>query len=169
MKKLIGIILLVLICIGIFMFFKKTEKEHTDNLTISENLDSNVIIDGKQISKEEIVVLSDKLFLINLDEIYANYKKYEGKYLQIDGFVFNDPGSGNIIVGREYSCCGPDNFLIGLECEDSNVEYKNDTWIRATGIIKVVEDKENKLNPIIISLTNVTSHEIPEGDKLVSY
>ena len=163
MKKLLGVIILILIIVGIAIFFSKISKEFKKEEV------SNINIDGKDISKEDILVLADKHFLIKLDELYANYKEHEGEYLQIEGFIFNDPESKKIIVGREYSCCGPDNFLIGLECEDIVEKYEDDTWVRATGKIKIFEDKENTFNPIIISLTDVTTEKISEGDRLVSY
>ena len=169
MRKLAGLVLLILCFLGIYLLFFNIDKNAKSAEEQNKEMENQLKTEGLSIPKEDIVVLSEKMFLINLDEIYANYKNYEGKYLQLDGFIFNIHETGNPLVAREYSCCGPDNFLIGVECEDTKVEYSDNTWVRAIGKIKIVEDKENKLNPIIINLTEVTMEEIPEGTRLVSY
>lgn len=173
-KKVILIILLiliiVLIVIGIIVLNNSVEETiQSDSVTSSNQGDgSNSTLDSTiQVPEVEgdAVTLNDRFFLSQLDDIYLNYEDYEGKTIQYEGFIYNIPDTDNIVVCRNYYCCGYDASLVGLECIYDESEFENDTWVTVTGTI-VISDKYTYLTPLV-EVTSIVETE--EGERIVGY
>lgn len=113
--------------------------------------------------KDNVIEVNAKNFVFSLDEILGNVDKYDGKEIQISGFVYKnkDLKENECIIGRFMMvCCAADIQIAGIRCKSNNLEsYDSDTWIKIKGKIKkdtfegdvdpiiVVENIEKDLNP----------------------
>lgn len=126
--------------------------------------DGQGTIDKKQLDiKNNVIQVNTKNFVFSLDEILGNSDKYDGKEIEITGFLYKakDLKENEFIIGRFMMvCCAADMQIAGIRCEGNNLEsYDNDTWIKVKGKIKkdiyegtvdpiiVVEHMEKDLNP----------------------
>ena len=160
MKKIILIILLMLIvvgvCIGVFIM--------NEDSRFKENQNTNIDIYGKIEDSSNIIKFNDRLFLAQIDDIYMNIDKYEGKIIQYNGFIYNIPESENFVVAREYFCCGYDASIVGFETI-SDKKFAKDTWVTVTGKI-VKSDKYEYVSPII---EVIDIQETTPGERYVYY
>lgn len=121
-------------------------------------------IDKKDLDIENnIIQVNPKNFVFSLDEILGNPDKYEGKEIEITGFVYKDKDleENQFVIGRYLMvCCAADMQIAGIRCDTNNLEpYGNNTWVKVRGKIKkdtyqdevdsliVIESIEKDLNP----------------------
>ena len=142
-KKIILIIILVLIiaCI-IALIININNKSRFENVN---KLDED--IKDKLEETDKIVEFNEKLFLAQMDDVYVNMEKYEGKVIQYEGFIYNIPDDENYVIGRENYCCGTDSYLVGLEVI-SDKKFENDTWVKITGKV-VLSNKYEHITPML--------------------
>lgn len=104
--------------------------------------------------QNNVIQVSLNNFVHSLDEILGNPNKYQGKEIEISGFVYKDKTlkENEFIVGRFMMvCCAADLQIAGIECENTNSSsYDNGTWVKIKGKIKT-ETSENEVNPVIIT------------------
>lgn len=95
-KKIIMIILLIVIISLIIIFAislnSKTPEQIQNNTTNTiktrvntDNIDAKNTV-TKQLNNEETIVLSDKYFITQINEIYYNIEDYKGRKIEIEGF-----------------------------------------------------------------------------------
>lgn len=130
-KKVILIIIL-LVVIGAIAFViynssKVSEKEASDSNSTAE-----------QKSEEDVLVIGEKMYITQINDIYLNPQKYYGKTVEIEGFPMKDPDAGYTFVGRYGpGCCVSDGYA-SMEYQYSEpmdlVEIED--WIRVKGTIK---------------------------------
>ncbi|MCE5219796.1 MAG: TIGR03943 family protein [Clostridium sp.] len=116
--------------------------------------DGQGTIDKKQLDIENNVIqVNTKNFVFSLDEILGNPDKYDGKEIEITGFVYKDKDlkENEFIIGRFMMvCCAADMQIAGMRCEGNNLEsYDNDTWIKVKGKIKK-DTYEGSVDPVIV-------------------
>lgn len=103
--------------------------------------------------KNNVINVNSKNFVFSLDEILGNSDKYEGKEIEITGFVYKDKNlkESEFIIGRFMMvCCAADLQIAGIRCESNKKElYNNDTWIKLKGKIKK-DVYDGETDPIII-------------------
>jgi putative membrane protein len=113
-----------------------------------------------------MVVMGDDNFVKWLQELDNNREKYQGKRIQVVGFVFKD----NHLKKNEFiparlmmTCCAADLQPVGMLCRyDKAAELKHDTWVKVTGTIKVIDYKGEKVP--IIEAESVVKTSKPNND-----
>ena len=140
------------------------QKNITDNNitnqdeTTGKNTITTVINSSKADVKLEMhdntIVLSDNNFEPWTEEITYNMKKYEGKKIELTGFVFKDKSfkDNEFVPARlMMTCCAADLAPVGLLAHyDRARGLKQDTWIIVKGKIKIV-DYNGEKTPVIIT------------------
>lgn len=116
--------------------------------------DGQDTIDRKELDiKNNIIQVNSKSFVFSLDEILGNPDKYDGKEIEITGFVYRDKNlkENEFIIGRFMMvCCAADMQIAGIRCDGNNLKsYSNDTWIKIQGKIKK-DTYEGQVDPLII-------------------
>lgn len=162
----------------------------SDNIASGSSVDTNTIIDNGQSSgsldsvkagpdqldsglklQGDTIVVSDNNFVQWLQEIYDNMSKYEGKKIEVVGFVYKD----KTLKKNEFfparlmmACCTADLQPVGLLCRyDKAPELKKDTWLKVTGTIKTI-DLSGQKTPAIIA-DKVESAVKPEIEYVYPY
>ncbi len=119
----------------------------------------------------DTVLVSDNNFVQWLQEIYDNHEKYEGKKIQVIGFVFKskDFTENEFVPARlMMACCTADLQPIGFLCRYGKAsKLKNDTWLKVTGTIKVI-DYQGQKTPVIIA-DKVENTAKPENEYVYPY
>lgn len=94
-----------------------------------------------------VIVIGDKRFLTQLDDMAMNAKNYAGKTVRLEGFtLLLEKGSPwRFAVARIFSCCGPDGYPVGLPCAYSGEIPNEDAWIEVEGKFHV----DGKNNPYL--------------------
>lgn len=101
------------------------------------------------------IVVSNDDFVYWLQEINYNMEKYEGREIEITGFVFKSKEFHNnefVPARLMMACCTADLQPVGLLCRyDGAAALVQDTWLKVTGVIKEVEYNGQKTPAIIAS------------------
>ncbi len=112
-----------------------------------------------------IVIIQDKYFTTQLEDIYLNAQTYAGKQIAIEGFtLLLDDGEfpGKFAVARLFIvCCGP-GAPIGLPCSYSEATPQENDWIAVEGIIRVDTN-----DVVYIDVTKLTAKD-NAGNRYVS-
>ena len=143
-----------------------------NNTTTTANTASNPNKEdfGLVLQGDTVVINSDN-FVKWLQEICNNMGNYEGKKIQLTGFVFKDKTfkKNEFVPARlMMSCCSADLQPVGILCRyDKAAGLKQDTWITLTGKIEIV-DYNGEKTPIIIA-ENIQKTEKPEKDYVYPY
>lgn len=142
------------------------------NTGITANTDStsDKVDWGLQVQGDTIV-MNDSNFVKWIQEISDNMGKYEGKKIELTGFVFKDKSfKANEFVPARFmmACCTADLQPVGfLSRYDRAAELKQDTWIKMTGKIEIVNYKGEK-TPIIVA-ENIQKTAKPKSDYVYPY
>ncbi len=158
-KKIIQVIILViiviLITIGVFV------------------LSSNSLTKSEALSEISDIVITEDLFLFEINEVQLNYGEYIGQTITYEGYIDINEINQTMMVGREFYCCGYDSYMIGFEVDTIDVKelssftsIKNDDWVRIRGTIEVNSEQEGNYYPIV-KLISIEKTE--EGQRLVNY
>jgi putative membrane protein len=117
------------------------------------------------------VVLNDANFYRWLKELYDNMPKYQGKKIQVIGFVFKDKTvRGNEFVPARLLmvCCTADLQTVGMLCRyDKAKALKQDSWVKVTGTIRIIDFRGEQI-PIIDAEDVVTTAK-PENDYIYPF
>lgn len=164
LKKIILIIILIaiLISIGVVIYFvinkneSKNENKNIDNIENSEQKSDSGKVD---------LEINDNYFIININEVYLNYKDYEGKSVSYEGFIYYDQKYNAMIVSRYYYCCGDDSYITGMECKYDGEKPQENQWVKVTGTIMINSETPSNIYPYV----KVDTLEIldKEGEKYV--
>lgn len=111
-------------------------------------------IDKKQLDiKNNIIEVNQRNFVFSLDELIDNTDKYDGKEIEITGFVYRnkDLKENEFIIGRFMMvCCAADMQIAGIRCDNNNLEsFNNDTWVKVKGKIKK-DTYDGAVDPLIV-------------------
>ncbi|NBD25688.1 TIGR03943 family putative permease subunit [Paenibacillus glycinis] len=103
---------------------------------------------GMLLYKQDKIVMSDEWFIEKLQAMNTFVDNFQGKTLQITGFVYREDGlpANQLIIGRmAMTHCIADISPYGIIAEaDNAASFANDTWVTITG-----------------TLSKTTSHEMP--------
>jgi|GEM_PF-3776186 len=81
-------------------------------------------------------MLPDKYFLHYMDDFYDNTEAYLNKVISGEGFIlYLDEEGSEFAFCRNYICCGPDAYPVGIVCRYDGEIPKNDTWVTIVGVI----------------------------------
>ncbi|MBR1540499.1 MAG: hypothetical protein IJ629_04970 [Clostridia bacterium] len=154
-KKTLLLILLIVIVLGALALIQKPTASQAGN---SKKSNSNVKID---------LDITDNYFIAQTNDVYLNYKEYEGKTVRMEGYfyVYQDYLTGEnyyAVVRNSPGCCGNDG-LAGLDIKWDGEYPAVNAWIQVVG--KISKYSEEDPTPVIL----VSSlEETPEGTGFVN-
>ncbi|MDD4067050.1 MAG: hypothetical protein PHH22_03655 [Clostridia bacterium] len=157
-KKIVLIIVLVLLIGGIVTVLVLSSNNKKDNVNDNNNNNNNNE-DINSVSNKIDVVISDKYFITQLNEIYLNTEDYLGKVIEIEGFPLSN-GQYNFVARYGPGCCSNDAIAY-LEYEyDKDLELIDEKdWIKIIGEICKGKD-ENGSEYIYIDASSVEKKDI---------
>ncbi|WP_250277188.1 TIGR03943 family putative permease subunit [[Clostridium] colinum] len=145
---------------------KEKTKEETTTSSLSPNIPPIVIDDNKTEDKtndknEDILVIGEKLFLTQINEIYFNFDSYKDKTIVVEGMYtlfYNQEGIQNIpvVYRKGPGCCGNDGWGGFFLKYDGEFPKDND-WVKVTGTPELVDN-----NGFIELHLNVSKLEVLE-------
>lgn len=96
------------------------------------------------LEKEDILEISEKMYLTQIQDIFLNFSDYEDKTIVVEGMyglLFNPEGIKNTpaVYRRGPGCCGNDGWGGFLLHYDGTYPDEN-AWIRVTGTPEIVEN-----------------------------
>ena len=119
----------------------------------------------------DTVVMDDNNFVKWVQEIYNNPSKYEGKKIQVIGFVFRDKQfkPNEFVPARLMMvCCAADLNPIGLLAHYSNAsELKQDSWFKFTG--KIVKGEYKGQQTPVIDIESAIKTDKPKNEYVYPY
>lgn len=117
------------------------------------------------------IIVSNDDFVYWLQEINYNMEKYEGREIEITGFVFKSKEFSNnefVPARLMMSCCTADLQPVGLLCRyDGAAALVQDNWLKVTGIIREAEYNGQKTPAIIAS--KVEEAKKPDNEYVYPY
>lgn len=116
--------------------------------------DGQGTVDKKDLDiKNNVIEVNPKNFVFSIDEILGNPDKYDGKEIEITGFIYKDKDleHNQFIIGRFMMvCCAADMQIAGIRCDSNNLQsYDSDTWVKIKGKIKK-DAYEDQIDPLIV-------------------
>lgn len=134
---------------------QNTEKTSDDSKTLVDQVMENALKDSLKNAEGDEVILKDKLFIAQCNDIYLNPDEYmdkvikwEGIYTEATNPVTNE--TYKFIIRYGPGCCGNDGTA-GFEIlYDGELPKKND-WVEAAGKIEMVEEDGNEFVAVRIS------------------
>ena len=138
-KKALLVILLIAIVFGALALIQKPTSSKVGN-TKSNNSDLKIDLD-----------ITDNYFIAQTNDVYYNYKDYEGKIVRMEGYfyVYQDYSTGKnyyAVVRNAPGCCGNDG-LAGLDIKFDGEYPAENTWIQVVG--KIGKYSESDPTPVI--------------------
>lgn len=93
----------------------------------------------------DFLVIQEKMFLTQIDEIYFNFENYKDKTIVVEGmftYLFNEEGVQNVpaVYRNGPGCCGNDGWGGFLLKYDKEYPQEN-AWIKVTGTPEMVDGK----------------------------
>ncbi|RRC94150.1 hypothetical protein EII25_01325 [Erysipelotrichaceae bacterium OH741_COT-311] len=117
-----------------------------------------------------IIVVTEKLFLSQINDIYYNFSDYENKTIVVEGMytLFSNEDKSKVVpvVFREGpGCCGNDGwggFLLNIEPQD----LPDKEWIKVTG--KPYLEKEDGYTNLFLEVESIEV-TLPRGKEFVTH
>ncbi|MGV8984300.1 TIGR03943 family putative permease subunit [Clostridium sp.] len=138
----------------------------TDNNATTNTKINSSKVDVKLEMQNNSIIVSDNSFMQWTQEITYNMEKYEGKKIELTGFVFKDKSFKNnefVPARLMMTCCAADLAPVGLLAHYDKAMYlKQDTWIRVKGKIKIV-DYNGEKTPVII-IESIKNTDKPKNE-----
>lgn len=135
---------------------KSSLYEHNHDININSS-DINLSKDSNnayEIDNNKIIVVNENNYVI-LEDIRANPSKYNGRELEIQGFVCKEDylNKNQFIIGKLImTCCAADSKVVGIIAEYNKVgELKENQNVNVRGIIGITTIKDD----------NKFSHNVP--------
>ena len=98
------------------------------------------------------VVISERFFVHELQEVVFNYQQYLGRTIQLQGMfrTWNIDGVDRFLVMRyTQDCCGAKPVGMEVVLEDFS-PFADDTWVEAEGILAIINGF------LVIQVTSIT-------------
>lgn len=117
------------------------------------------------------IIVDDKLYLPILNILHENPRLFNGKEVEIVGFIYKDPEleKNQIVVARfGVSCCVADASVYGIITaleEPSRID--EDQWVRVTGTLSTTTLNEWELP--FLQITNLEKMDEPENPYVYEY
>ncbi|HEL1583429.1 TPA: TIGR03943 family protein [Streptococcus suis] len=88
---------------------------------------------------EEVITVTSDNYMEVMEAIYDYPNEFAGKTVQLVGFIYNDPDNANqqFIFRFGIIHCIADSGVYGLLSTGSTTSYPDNTWVKATGTLKV--------------------------------
>lgn len=115
--------------------------------TVSSTVSSAVssVASSNASTDESAIVISEKMFLTQIDDIYFNFDLYEGKTVVVEGMYNNFYAVDGetlfpVVYRRGPGCCGNDGWG-GFYLSYTGTFPETDEWIRVTGTPVIKTDE----------------------------
>ncbi|MDE5977280.1 MAG: hypothetical protein K2G70_02275, partial [Turicibacter sp.] len=97
-------------------------------------------------TQEKPIEITEKLFLLQINDVFFNFKDYEGSLLKVEGMYGTD-----IILGEEFhvvyrfgpGCCENDDWA-GFFLNYDGEWPEQDEWIEVIGTPRIVQGRSAK-------------------------
>ena len=113
----------------------------------SSNAQGAPAVDDAQLESEsDIVDIKEKMFITQINDIYLNPEDYMDKKIRLEGYhsVYEVDGKTlHGVIRNGPGCCGNDG-VAGFEFVMNGEYPKANDWLRITGSIEVVKDKDTE-------------------------
>ena len=163
MKKIIAVTLILFAALILSACANETDSADrlsSDSLGFFESLDQLEAAHNAALEKPSggLVVIKEKLFIAQTNDIYFNAEDYLGKTIKYEGIfdIYADPETGNAyysVIRYGPGCCGVDANA-GFEVMwDQDYPERND-WVEAVGVLE--EFEENGFMYLRLALTSLT-------------
>lgn len=125
-----------------------TSNENLQNKSKEADFDKNINSDDKKaevIDDKGTIKVSDDNYMKISNEIFSNVDKYDGRKIEVTGFVYKDDtiGDKDFVIARYLMvCCAADMQVVGFLCKDSSSVYNADTWVKVNGTIRKNEGSD---------------------------
>lgn len=153
MKKRKSIFLIMCLLLLLSGCNNKSEDE------VSESIEQNISEVGKSaenlyrselqeaselVSEEDIIKITEKMYITYINDIYTNFDNYKGKKIQIEGMFSagydeNTKEAFYVVYRVGPGCCGNDGDMAGFEFVTADPLPEENDWIEVTGVLEEYE------------------------------
>lgn len=128
-----------------------TPEENTGSTETSQNVTAPSL-------SGEVVVINEKMFIAQTNDIYSNTEDYLGKTIKYEGFldVYENTDTGELhysVVRYMPGCCGMDANA-GFAVKWNNEYPEANDWVEAVGVLQ--EYEEGGIKFLHIELSSMT-------------
>jgi putative membrane protein len=117
------------------------------------------------------VVLDERNYVIELDNINMFPSEYKDCEIEITGKVYTDSKMKSnefAIVRPMMSCCSADSVLAGFLCQSNGkINVQKDSWIKVIGKISVVNGATEQT--IFVAVNNILEAQKPKNEFVYPY
>jgi uncharacterized membrane protein YcgQ (UPF0703/DUF1980 family) len=115
--------------------------------------------------KKDVIIINEKMFLAQVNDVYLNTEDYLGKTIKLEGVFKSEQYSEDaepycFVIRYGPGCCGTDGNA-GFEVkwdEDQTQPYPAvESWVEATGVLKIEEDGNSQYLYLDLSSLDVLS------------
>ena len=128
----------------------------------NNQFDTDSINSSESQDKDQEIIINRDNYVYSLDKILSDPLRYNGRKVEISGFVYRDSELNNeeFIIGRYMMvCCAADLQIAGIKCaanEKDNMNLDNNTWVKVQGTISSTD------NEAVIEVYNIEIDNNPD-------
>lgn len=117
-------------------YLSETETETTTKIINEQNINLNI-------NEDETLVIGEKMFITQIEEIYYNFENYKNKKVVVEGMYtlfYDENGVKNkpVVYRKAPGCCGNDGWAGFYLNYDGQYPEDND-WIKVTGTLDLIQ------------------------------
>ena len=148
---------------------QKTESKSQAQIPSSASSDAQSASQTQAAADDDTLIISEKMFLTQINDIYFNFDQYKEKTIVVEGMytlLFNQEGVQDTpsVYRRGPGCCGNDGWGGFLLKYDGDYPVDN-AWIKVTGTPELVENGYFK--DLYLNVSNIEVLE-ERGEEFVS-
>lgn len=118
--------------------------------------------------KDGNIYINSENYIYAMREIYSNIGEYEGRRIEVEGFVFRNEymGPSQMVVGRYIiTCCIADASLFGYLTEGDGIgDIPENTWVKVKGKLGKVSFEGEDVPCISADEDGIEFPERPENE-----
>jgi len=119
--------------------------------------------DSPSASDSDIIEISERFFILEVQEIQLNPEDYLGRTIRYEGVFRSVYWAAtdryfHFVLRYTDDCCGLDGGVVGFEVyfEDGHAPVEADAWVEVTGILgRYEEDGRRLLRLLVTSMTEL--------------
>jgi uncharacterized membrane protein YcgQ (UPF0703/DUF1980 family) len=118
-----------------------------------------------RISDDGVLVIKEKMFIAQINDVYLNFEDYLGKTIKLEGIFkseqfYDDMDPYRFVLRYGPGCCGTDGnagFEVKWDKDRIQPYPAVESWVEATGILKIEKDGNDQYLYLDLSSLNVLS------------
>lgn len=131
---IIPLVLAIILVIGV-QHGSASHRQQTKELVFINDKSPGTL----KLAENNTIVVNDNNFLSSISDITNNYKKYQGKSIEISGFIYKNSMLENnqfVIARMLMVCCAADASPVGLLVSCNESEFLEERgWYTVSGVI----------------------------------